>query len=480
MKLMTKEIEKKLEKYGQTGENEKGFDSEIVVKYFNPLSNQTWLFTEGERIGNDWELYGYVEVFSGIPEWGYTMLSDIENVKLPMGLSLERDLHLKQGTTVVQECERLGIHVPEYYYEEKFMKKCYDLYKEEFSEESLISFEKFCNNDYEDIQFMRMILDEDMLDEWKERNEFSMWDDDIKYPELSECKDFKILLRNLDENELEKIEKTLFQYYNSEDIEVEDTGAGFQVVSKSGQEINSTICAWAEGAIDTKDFIKEVFNKDMKVDKKVLIGIYQLGCGDETFHKRFMGLDYLEKKNEKVNVNKYELIYCTYRKLETYTQQEYIKVCEDLYKELNTQEHPQDYYGYSLSVSDVVVIGDETGKIKACMYCDQYGFQEVFDFFENDKKNAAFKFARQIDVNEEIKMCDVVESGVYNDGFIPEFLLDNDMRKERINDLKEYREIIDYKENSHLDVKIKNAETKKENNKENIPLNKSKNEDRQI
>lgn len=92
MKLMTREIEEKLEKcpiYSKDGQGDK---AEVVVKYFNPCGAGTWLITEGEKQEDgDWLLFGLCHIFEW--EWGSVMLSELENIKLPFGLSIERDLH---------------------------------------------------------------------------------------------------------------------------------------------------------------------------------------------------------------------------------------------------------------------------------------------------------------------------------------------------------------------------------------------------
>ena len=49
MLLMTKELEKAFETYPLYSQEEKGLDSEVVVKYFNPCGAGTWLITEGEK-----------------------------------------------------------------------------------------------------------------------------------------------------------------------------------------------------------------------------------------------------------------------------------------------------------------------------------------------------------------------------------------------------------------------------------------------
>ena len=94
MKLMTKEIEEKLSSTPIGSTDGKGFDADVVVKYFNPMGAGTWIITEGEKQENgDWLLYGYCHILEW--EWGYVMLSELENLKLPFGMTIERDLYSK-------------------------------------------------------------------------------------------------------------------------------------------------------------------------------------------------------------------------------------------------------------------------------------------------------------------------------------------------------------------------------------------------
>lgn len=92
MKLMTKELEKAFEKYPLYSQDGKGMEADVVVKYFNPTGRGTWLITEGEKMENgDWEFFGYCHIFEW--EWGYVRLSELESVKLPFGLGIERELY---------------------------------------------------------------------------------------------------------------------------------------------------------------------------------------------------------------------------------------------------------------------------------------------------------------------------------------------------------------------------------------------------
>ena len=94
--LMTKELEKTLSKYPIGSQDGKGEDAKVVVKYFNPCGAGTWLITEGEKQENgDWLFFGYCHLFEW--EWGYVMLSELESVRLPFGLSIERELYATGG-----------------------------------------------------------------------------------------------------------------------------------------------------------------------------------------------------------------------------------------------------------------------------------------------------------------------------------------------------------------------------------------------
>ena len=97
MKLMTAELESKFNNYRLGSQYDKGLDAEVVVKYFNPCGAGTWLITEGEKQDDgDWLLYGYCTIFDW--EWGYVLLSELQSVRLPFGLSIEREMYVTGGT----------------------------------------------------------------------------------------------------------------------------------------------------------------------------------------------------------------------------------------------------------------------------------------------------------------------------------------------------------------------------------------------
>ncbi len=86
MKLLTKEIEKNLPLLDETSKTE---DPIAQVKFFTPDSNWTWYATEYDP--NERLFYGLVEGF--VTELGYFSLDELESVKGPLGLKIERDIH---------------------------------------------------------------------------------------------------------------------------------------------------------------------------------------------------------------------------------------------------------------------------------------------------------------------------------------------------------------------------------------------------
>ena len=92
MKLLTKELENR---FKQIGSQETVKDPIVVAKFFNPCGSGTWFVTEFDPQTRNF--FGYVSLFGGIDdEWGYFSLNELENVKLPLGLTIERDLYFEE------------------------------------------------------------------------------------------------------------------------------------------------------------------------------------------------------------------------------------------------------------------------------------------------------------------------------------------------------------------------------------------------
>ena len=92
MKLLPKEVREKMPAlYSQDG---KGGKAIVYTKYFTPSSSWTWLVLEGEPVLDesqnevDYRFFGLV--FGHEREFGYFLLSELEEVRGPMGLPIER------------------------------------------------------------------------------------------------------------------------------------------------------------------------------------------------------------------------------------------------------------------------------------------------------------------------------------------------------------------------------------------------------
>lgn len=94
--------------------------------------------------------------------------------------------------------------------------------------------------------------------------------------------------------------------------------------------------------------------------------IYQLRDNNENTDIRFMNYDYLMRQNRQVDFSNYRHVYQGEMKPDMNL--------ESIYTMFNI-DRPDDFYGHSLSVSDIVVVR-ENGSEKA-YYVDSIGFKEI-------------------------------------------------------------------------------------------------------
>ena len=105
--------------------------------------------------------------------------------------------------------------------------------------------------------------------------------------------------------------------------------------------------------------------------------IYQLKDGEETRDYRFEPLDRLRAVGLDVQRDNYELVYSA-----PLADGESL---EDIYRRFNI-DHPADFTGHSLSVSDIVVL--RHGDTETAHYCDSFGFTEVPEFLQQQEQTA--------------------------------------------------------------------------------------------
>ena len=105
MKLLTKEIHKKLIENGKKQDAVRGTEDEIdfkpVVKLFTPDANCTWLLTEIDPVEND-IAFGLCNLGMGFPELGNVSITELTQTRGRLGLQIERDLGFKADKTLNQ------------------------------------------------------------------------------------------------------------------------------------------------------------------------------------------------------------------------------------------------------------------------------------------------------------------------------------------------------------------------------------------
>lgn len=111
--------------------------------------------------------------------------------------------------------------------------------------------------------------------------------------------------------------------------------------------------------------------------------ILQLRRSDETVYERFASMRELGRMGVEPNIDHYEVVYVG----ELTKRGDQTDVLEGLYTKFNI-DHPADFKGHSLSVSDIVAL--QVAGVVSCHYVDSIGFAELPDFIrrENYLKNA--------------------------------------------------------------------------------------------
>lgn len=120
MKLITKELEKIFEKYPLGSQDGLGGKAKVIAKFFNPTGAGTWLITEAEKLENgDYEMFGYCHLGDDeMAEFGYVCLSELQNLKLPFGLTVERDLYMKDDINILDAIKENGFNPPSFLLED--------------------------------------------------------------------------------------------------------------------------------------------------------------------------------------------------------------------------------------------------------------------------------------------------------------------------------------------------------------------------
>ena len=189
--------------------------------------------------------------------------------------------------------------------------------------------------------------------------------------------------RRTREVEAESVAYTVCQHYG---LDTSDYSFGYVAGWSSGRELSElkssleTIRSAAAEIINSIDETLAELSKAQDMEQtaeqdKDTYSIYQLKHGDETRDLRFEPYDRLQVTGNVVDKANYELIYSA--ELTPGTS------LEDIYTRFNI-DHPKDFKGHSLSVSDVVVLhqdGQDTAH-----YVDSFGYKSVPEFLQEQKQ----------------------------------------------------------------------------------------------
>lgn len=104
MKLFTKEIQTRLIWNHQN----KQPDPQPVVKLFCPWGAATWLLTEYDP--EQHMAFGLCDLGMGFPELGYVSVHDLEQLRGPGGLKIERDMHWKPTKTLSEYADEASLN----------------------------------------------------------------------------------------------------------------------------------------------------------------------------------------------------------------------------------------------------------------------------------------------------------------------------------------------------------------------------------
>ena len=142
---------------------------------------------------------------------------------------------------------------------------------------------------------------------------------------------------------------------------------------------------WTEASVQ-----RTSVENDMNKEAAFIFGkangfaIYQLGDGDELRNIRFESLKGIGGV-ENVDKSNYNMMYSDTVDIDGLDNEDVTyDILKQIYEQFNI-DHPDDFKGHSLSVSDVIVLkcNDEL----AAFYIDSFGFEPIPDFYGSDEKN---------------------------------------------------------------------------------------------
>lgn len=129
--------------------------------------------------------------------------------------------------------------------------------------------------------------------------------------------------------------------------------------------------------------------------------ILQLRRGEDTRDEQFMSYSYLQRNGKEPDIDHYEVVYAA--ALPAYRNQ--TQLLEGLYEKFNIN-HPSDFRGHSLSVSDIVAL--RVNGVVSSHYVDSFGFKELSEFIKPEN----YLKVAEMSMEDDYGMLD----GIINNG----------------------------------------------------------------
>lgn len=109
MKLFTREQFALLLLNGEAFDADPDFNPKPIVKLFNPVGSATWLIASVDPNNPD-IAFGLCDLGMGFPELGSVSIEELSNVKGPLNLGIERDIHWQATKSLNDYADEARMH----------------------------------------------------------------------------------------------------------------------------------------------------------------------------------------------------------------------------------------------------------------------------------------------------------------------------------------------------------------------------------
>lgn len=189
-----------------------------------------------------------------------------------------------------------------------------------------------------------------------------------------------------DHMDLTQVIVSLAEKFEKENAHV-DYNAGIDELRNAGEPARDyweDIDAFAE-----TELLERYGERQISIEGKTY-EIYQLKHDEVGHNMLFLSLNQMAKYGHTVNTEHYNMVYSGPVAPEAPVK----KILNDLFTQFNI-DHPKDFRGHSMSVSDIVVLNDNGNK--TAYFCDRSTFEEIPGFFEPQRADTLEQLAADLD-----------------------------------------------------------------------------------